>query len=674
MNSFRMFFACIVPAFVFCISAACAEPDIESCYARLAKDRLVIGNSVVERVFAWNNGELINSFFKDKRSGHTFTFSDQSPQMLIPNLNGKIQKASFSRIVIAATPISPIRLDVEVLAIYPQAEIKRVFSIYPDCPAIAQNYFVRLRNGGKIDFNPHQTVLDALSMTGNHWKYRAIEFIDRTDYNNNLVREAEIIGYRSQPMRGNLLHVTDLISQQGFFLIKEAPCSGVQLHYPGHDFLCGRNSIQAVGAGFAHGDLANDEWIPVYGLVLGVAGQTEAEFLSNLRAYQRQIRTFLPKRDMMIMMNTWGDRNKDANMKEEFIVKQIDACRRYGISHLQLDDGWQRGLSRNSARQQGQLWNQWRPEDWIPDPEKFPSGFQSIVDYASKNEVVLALWYNPSSDNEYRKWRQDADILVNLHRKYGIRYFKIDGVKLPTKKAEMNFRRFLEHCVTATDYAVFFNLDATDDYRSGFHYLTQYGNIFLENRYTDSAVYYPFWTLRNLWMLSRYVPVQKLQIEFLNKWRNQVQYEHDDPFAPFGIGWDYQFALTMMAQPLAWLEASALPAEALTTAPLIKAYAEIQGDIHAGDIFPIGHEPDGRSWTGFQSVHNGRGYILVLREYNDQENTWVRTCLPAGVSVRFQPLLGSGKSFQTTVREDASVKFELPMAHSFALYSYSIMK
>ena len=34
----------------------------------------------------------------------------------------------------------------------------------------------------------------------------------------------------------------------------------------------------------------------------------------------------------------------------------------------------------------------------------------------------------------------------------------------------------------------------------------EYGTLFVENRYTDFGNYYPHRTLRNLWMLARYVP------------------------------------------------------------------------------------------------------------------------------------------------------------------------
>ncbi|MCH5685958.1 hypothetical protein LWM68_17930 [Niabella sp. W65] len=57
-----------------------------------------------------------------------------------------------------------------------------------------------------------------------------------------------------------------------------------------------------------------------------------------------------------------------------------------------------------------------------------------------------------------------------------------------------------------------------------------------------------------------------------------------------------------------------MPAEALGLAKVIKAYKKIQHDFHKGTILPIGDEPSGRSWTGFQSIHKGYGYLLVFRE------------------------------------------------------------
>lgn len=93
------------------------------------------------------------------------------------------------------------------------------------------------------------------------------------------------------------------------------------------------------------------------------------------------------------------------------------------------------------------------------------------------------------------------------------------------------------------------NLDVTAGRRGGYFSYSKYGNIFLENRYTDWQNYYPYWTLRNIWTISKYVPAERLQIEFLNNDRNTEKYG-DDPFAPAKYDIRYLFATTMAAQPL----------------------------------------------------------------------------------------------------------------------------
>lgn len=67
------------------------------------------------------------------------------------------------------------------------------------------------------------------------------------------------------------------------------------------------------------------------------------------------------------------------------------------------------------------------------------------------------------------------------------------------------------------------------------------------------------------------------------------------------------------------MEASNLPEEAYITASLLKKYQPLQLRFHQGVILPIGEEPSGRSWTGFQSTVSGtQGYLVVYREDNEQ--------------------------------------------------------
>lgn len=198
------------------------------------------------------------------------------------------------------------------------------------------------------------------------------------------------------------------------------------------------------------------------------------------------------------------------------------------------------------------------------------------------------------------------------------------------------------------------------------------GNLFLENRYTDAGVYFPLHTLRNLQMLSKYFPPEQLQIEFLNKWRNKDRYLATDIFAPSNYSFNYIFATTIMAQPLAWLEASHLPAEAMAIAPDVRKYQFVMADIHSGVTLPIGDMPNGRAWTGFQSIKDQSGYFLVFRENNDNAKQQLNTYLPKSKTITFTSVLNSGKKGSCKITSDGKLEVVLPEKNSYVLYKYVV--
>jgi len=579
-----------------------------------------------------------------------------------------------------ATAMSPAYLKVDVTYSLGELEIKRVFRIYPDCPAIGCDYYLR----GKADFlnNKYETkekipiILEHLSLPDKHWRLTSVEFFDRTDVTNTLVQTSTGVAYRSEKyLRGNILFADDAINDKGFFILKEAPCAYSYLNYPGYDFKCSIGDIQVVGMGLQPEFLDETNWVRYYGFVTGVTSNGEIGKLKALRTYQEKVRIHKPGRDELIMMNTWGDRGRDSKISEKFALDELNAGAKLSITHFALDDGWQVGRS-GASIYGGSLENIWdNPNYWKPKPDKFPNGFYPVVKHGKELGIEVCLWFNPSADSSYAHWENDADILIDFYHKYGIRTFKIDGVILADKQAEINLRKMFAKIIEATEQNAVFQLDVTGvSKRFGYFYFNEYGNLFLENRYTDWGNYYPYWTLRNLWMLSKYILPQHIQIEFLNKWRNKDKYPNDDIFAPNRITFDYIFAITMMAEPLAWFEGTGLPEEAFKIAPLITTYKKYWSDIHSGQIFPIGNEPSGKSWTGFQSIKENGGYFLIFREHNNKKQEALSTWVPEGQKIKCQSILGQGKDFKTTVNEGGRINFELPCENNFALYKYTLLK
>ena len=667
-----------------------------SCGAKLESDTLFLYNSLIERKFLLNGGDLISLSVTDRKTGRTYTNRELKPSFVVTAADEKATDAQVSTRVVPSDGIVPAHFEAEVSCSLGSTSVRRVFRLYEDSPAIACDYYVRgaeasvdeLTDNAADRKNIESTedmkqkkksrtpYLEFFAPGGASWHCRAVEFFDVTDWNDNLVSEREFIPYRRTGYRGNLLFARDASGEGGFFFLKEAPCSGVQIGYPGADFICESGKFTVTGIGATEADLKSTEWVRLYSCVMGVFGEGELSQLTALRRYQKNIRQHRSDRDEMVMMNTWGDRSQDSKVNEEFCIAELEKAARLGITHFQIDDGWQEGKSPNSAVAKGSFKNIWdNPLYWTPARDKYPHGLAPVVARAKELGIELGLWFNPSIQNDFEDWSKDAEAVLKLYREYGIKIFKIDGLSIPTKKAEANLRRFFDTVLSGSDRQVVFNLDVTAGRRGGYNMFNEYGNIFLENRYTDWGNYWPFHTLRNLWQLSRYIPAERLQIEFLNKWRNADKYE-GELYAPSTYGFDYIFATSMAGQPLAWMEASNLPEEAYGIAPLIREYRRVMAKFHSGTILPVGDEPSGRSWTGFQSVakDGNSGYVLVYREASPSGSAAVKTWLPEGSQVEFSRVLGSGEDFGATAGRDGEIEFSLPGENSFVMYGYKIIK
>lgn len=186
----------------------------------------------------------------------------------------------------------------------------------------------------------------------------------------------------------------------------------MQLAYPAADFFAEWGKFLLVGAGVDASDISADKWTPAYGYVFGVWNGGERERLLALRSYQKNLRRLKAGRDEMVMLNTWGDRGQDTKVNEAFCKEEIARAKKMGITHFQIDDGWQAGKSGNSAYG-GSFLNIWsNPDYWKPSPEKYPNGLQTVVDAARNAGIELCLWFNPSWPDDFADWQKDVAALL----------------------------------------------------------------------------------------------------------------------------------------------------------------------------------------------------------------------------------------------------------------------
>ncbi len=674
---------------VFCSNVSLAQ---QQSYAHLSNDTLVMGNARIERRFAWNGGNLCTTAIVNKEKGFSYPIGQPIADMVLTKSVHRGTNASMKVERVAENDIHDAYLAVNVDYTMDSLQVHRVFRIYDDTPAIACDTWIKghvapassAEKVGTVDKknieSAHDMItlageptIDGVQLQGKHWHGKVVELVDVTDWNDNLVRTNRFISYRKSSHRGNFLLLHNGETPQGLFFIKESPNPDAQIAYGGADFISNFGAFTVTGLGVAPEHIAPDKWTRLNGCVLGVTDGSDLSAMMALRSYQKRLRKFHTLRDEMVMMNTWGDRSQDSRVNEQFCLRELDYAHEMGIDVYQLDDGWQTGKSPNSKVAKGSFENIWaRTDYWEPDTIKFPHGLQPVVDKATRLGMKIGLWFNPSIQDEFADWERDANAIIGLHKKYGICHFKIDGIRIASKTAEENLRKLFDSVMEATRQKVVFNLDVTAGRRFGFLTMNEYGNIFLENRYTDWGNYYPYRTLRSLWQLSHYVQPERLQIEFLNKWRNADKYPQNDAFAPQRYDFSYVFAIAMMGEPLAWMEATGLPQEAIPAIqPFVEKYKAVRNDLHQGFIFPIGEEPSGRSWTGFQSITSDHsGYFLVFREDNEEPTRSLHTWLPAHLRMKLEPVCGSGTQTVANSDENGDICFSLPTKNSFALYRY----
>jgi len=529
---------------------------------------------------------------------------------------------------------------------------------------------------------PTADALEHAVLALRHARLTQVTLQDQTDIHNELVFEKEWLLHTAEgalELQGNLFVIEDPLTGDGLIFLKHAPLSharpiptavdfraaarrgteflsGSAAYQPGKEHTAGvepgppcakmpgslegavppaprmaRSSTDTYGFGFeigfyGHGGQAaageGGYRYVILSYTGGVTGRTTA-----LQRHQRQFRVYRPGRDGMFLSNTWGDRNRDARVTESFVRREIEAGAGLGVDVTQIDDGWQKGRTANSATPGGTWIGFWAadPGFWQTHPERLPNGLGPLVEETRRRGLQFGLWFAPDSANDFANWERDAAVVLDLHRRWDVVYFKIDGVKALAKPAEANLWRFFERVLRESDGRVVFDLDVTAEIRPGYFGMMEVGPLFVENRYTDWHRYWPHQTLRNLWKLAHYVDPARLRMEFLNTSRNAAFYE-GDPLAPAQYRADTLFATVMMSSPLGWFEVSNLPpAYVAEVAPLVKTWRKHRDCLLGGTIHPIGAAPDGLAWTGFLSAApDGRSlYVLAFRELNGSATWWL---------------------------------------------------
>ena len=655
-----------ITAILFLFAAGVAFTQAErvehlGCYAEWGEKELTVGNALVERKWTIQQGLLTAISFRDKASGTEWLRG--AGRQPAPHPGGDVleeRELAFTTRKGKMKPVEEESLVVDLTATGAESSFKYRFQVFPqsagvsvlftpDQPAARENpegapaaKADGIEGAAPPQRQPAKAIeaLEDLLLSPLHLRYTQVELLDQTDLHDELVFEREWLPLQDNfELPCNVFHIEDALTGNGLVFLKLAPLPHARpVKSPWDIRVAGLGRrVTFAGQGYPWTVLAYSD---------GRAGRIAA-----MQDYQRCLRTYQPDRDGMFLSNTWGDRSRDSRISAQFLMKEVEAGARLGVDVVQVDDGWQKGRTGNSASGKG-AWGNFRaadPEFWEPHPERFPNGLKPLVDAARLKGMKFGLWFGPDAENDMAAWERDAEVLLKAFEKEGVEYVKIDAVEMKSSAAEANLNRFYDRVLNKTEGRVVFDVDATAGLRPGYYGTNNVGPIFLENRYTDWRNYFPHHTLRNLWTLGAHVDPVRLRMEFLNNARNAEKYE-GDPLAPAAYPPDTLFATVMFASPLGWFETSNLPESYFKTIPPLAAAWKMEREaIFCGHIIPIGSAPDGVAWTGFSSVSKDRrsARLVVFRELN-AENTWKTEV----------PLLKAGNATVTVLGGKGSAVFK----------------
>ena len=473
-----------------------------------------------------------------------------------------------------------------------------------------------------------------LPLLCDHITLRAVKLVSDTDHRDTLVEETvrETFLGKAEDVFGHIFIITDRLAKESTVIVIPAP-----------DFVMPSAKIEKKTL---HVDSCG---YPIY---KSTCAPADAE--RTVRDWYRE--QYTPA-TIHAMSNTWGDRNGRTRVCDEFIRREIESGADLCLDVVQIDDGWQKGVP--------PVWDETRTkifegDFWELKRDIFPNGMAVLSDYAHAHGVELGLWFAPHSRGPFEHFDRDISVLSTAYHDWHMKYFKLDMIHLPSRERCDKMLEFLDRVISFGE-GTSVELDVTTDLRLGYLAPARYGTIFVENRYTAWGNYYPHRTLRNLWMLSRFLPPAKMQFELINPDLFTDVYAPDDVYSHVHYEIDYLFASVMLSNPLFWMETQFLSERSRALLkdiiPLWKEYRE--SFTHA-DVRPIGEEPSGASLTGFAAETEKELHLILFREVTDRTSF----ALDLGISTEKATVIKS-KSPTTLTKNGTSLTVEFSEPRSY---------
>jgi hypothetical protein len=190
---------------------------VNECRATLENGLLTLENDRICRVYAWNEGHLIGQQIADQASGRVWDLANQEPDCVFPGADAGPTGGDLAVTPLPATAIKPAHLQVDVTTSLGGLQVRHRFRIYPGCPAVACDLYLRGRlDGVELWDATSPASMERLCLSAPHLRLECVCFYDITDRRNTLLSRRSVLPYRAEGrLSGNLLFVRDAFSSDG---------------------------------------------------------------------------------------------------------------------------------------------------------------------------------------------------------------------------------------------------------------------------------------------------------------------------------------------------------------------------------------------------------------------------------------------------------------------------
>ena len=124
------------------------QSGLSVCRAFLDDDLMVLENDCILRQYRWNGGDLISRRLVDKSSGRAWALAGAEPDIAFPGEEAPLVDGGLEITPRSASQIRPAHLQVDVTTQFGQLTVLRRLRLYPGCPAIACDVYLRGRPAG----------------------------------------------------------------------------------------------------------------------------------------------------------------------------------------------------------------------------------------------------------------------------------------------------------------------------------------------------------------------------------------------------------------------------------------------------------------------------------------------------------------------------------------------